>query len=1215
MGKALLEGQRFGDASDVFHRVLSSMPDDFIAHLGMSIIREDEGNLDAAIWHMERSFEVQPSNAAVQVELRRLYSLRDGLTPQKIQLTRGALARMSAKSNLYSQAISELRAALSDDPQRPDLQVVLATMYTLSGSRMEAIETCNTLLSKLPYCFEANRILAEILPETERAEKAQEYKNRLIELDPYYAHLSQVAPTVDQVTDSAVTIERFEYDGEVIDSTTTEQPEWATALGVSIDDEPDPQDETAQWMVSESDEEFPTEEISQEEEIIVESEAAPEEIPAEEDDVEQLPDWMSNEEGVVEEDVEGGETETPEWLQDVMEGSGPEETDTSQAAAAAAVIGQELSEIEQEEAEKPPDEVDTLTSESIPSEDLDEEDSTESIPTEAEAHEEVNEAELPSDGLTPPVEAIPGGVVAGAAVASASLSAAFEDDEGQEIEESVVEIPEEEPLDLDTAAPEQLDEGIAPEDDSPTEEGESEIPDWLLDLGEGMPEEKEPEFETEPGLVEELIEEEPDVIQELDEEKDGDTSVIEFAEESEVSESDSALIEDFSETGDLTTDEPIEAAEDVDLEPEALEEITPQPEIEAAELEPLAQFKSDVPPGEEEFPESLPDWLSAVSPEAETEIIEQGVAEPGGEDEIVRAEIPDWLQKMEQQHLAEMAAASITAEQLKELEIDSDFTDLSGEDVPSWLMSAMETEGIEEVSEISQVEDIDEIISAPISPDFEPEEAVIEEELIPESEQVSEEISAEILDEEISLEPVGEEAIEEKPALEMVLEEEDIVESDTQPVMVEEFVETAEIEEEIQLEETITPELSEVDEITEIEEFLAPEEFEEIIPDTEIEAELEPESIVSEELLDLPADAPLSADDEDAAMAWLESLAARQGAAEEELLSAPEERIDEPPEWVQEEALEEEQPAVVEQGGIIEEIAEAAVVGAAIAALASEDEEEEAEPAVTEEEVSPAEPTEWIPEIEQELEKIPEVEQEQAPVELEPEPETEPELEKEITPIEEQEIVETVEDEQPPEEVPDWLTALAEEEELSPEYQTTDWSPDMLVEDETELAAEPDLEAKIDLNAASLSQLEKVPGVGFIHAQNIINHRASSGPFKSLDELEDIPDLTPEVIDVLKTYLTVEMVPEVSAPISTHPDLQNAWNSINSGEIETAVDQYTQLIKKDEHLDEVIRDLQEALGKYPLDASLYQALGDAYLHANMLQEALDAYNRAEDLIK
>jgi tetratricopeptide (TPR) repeat protein len=94
MAKAYLESQRYGDASDVFQRVLSSVPDDFVSQLGMSIIREDEGNLDAAIWHMERAFEIQPANGAIQSELRRLYGRRDGIEPPKIRLTRGALARM-----------------------------------------------------------------------------------------------------------------------------------------------------------------------------------------------------------------------------------------------------------------------------------------------------------------------------------------------------------------------------------------------------------------------------------------------------------------------------------------------------------------------------------------------------------------------------------------------------------------------------------------------------------------------------------------------------------------------------------------------------------------------------------------------------------------------------------------------------------------------------------------------------------------------------------------------------------------------------------------------------------------------------------------------------------------------------------------------------------------------------------------------------------------
>jgi hypothetical protein len=40
--------------------------------------------------------------------------------------------------------------------------------------------------------------------------------------------------------------------------------------------------------------------------------------------------------------------------------------------------------------------------------------------------------------------------------------------------------------------------------------------------------------------------------------------------------------------------------------------------------------------------------------------------------------------------------------------------------------------------------------------------------------------------------------------------------------------------------------------------------------------------------------------DEDAAFAWLESLAARQGAEEDTLLTAPDDRAENPPEWVYE---------------------------------------------------------------------------------------------------------------------------------------------------------------------------------------------------------------------------------------------------------------------------------------------------------------------------
>ena len=149
LGKAYLEAKRYGDAADIFQRVLSAAPDDFVSHIGMAIVREDEGNLDAAIWHMERAFETNPANPAIQQEMKRLIGRRDGLEPHKVRLTRGALARMYSHGELYSQAVVELRSALQEDAERPDLQVLLADIYWQTDQRPEASGTsCNSLMAR-----------------------------------------------------------------------------------------------------------------------------------------------------------------------------------------------------------------------------------------------------------------------------------------------------------------------------------------------------------------------------------------------------------------------------------------------------------------------------------------------------------------------------------------------------------------------------------------------------------------------------------------------------------------------------------------------------------------------------------------------------------------------------------------------------------------------------------------------------------------------------------------------------------------------------------------------------------------------------------------------------------------------------------------------------------------------------------------------------------
>jgi tetratricopeptide (TPR) repeat protein len=235
LGKAYLEAKRYGDAADIFQRVLSAIPDDFVAHIGMAIVREDEGNLDAAIWHMERAFETNPANPAIQQELRRLIGNRDGLEPHKVRLTRGALARMYTHGELYPQAIAELLAALQEDAGRPDLQALLAMMYWRAGQHPEAAEVCNQLLEKLPYCRDANQIMGAILQTGGKTDEAVTYHKRLAALDPYAAFVETASIDPQAVDANNVRIERLEWQPSMPTPTPEPtEPDWAASLGMEL---------------------------------------------------------------------------------------------------------------------------------------------------------------------------------------------------------------------------------------------------------------------------------------------------------------------------------------------------------------------------------------------------------------------------------------------------------------------------------------------------------------------------------------------------------------------------------------------------------------------------------------------------------------------------------------------------------------------------------------------------------------------------------------------------------------------------------------------------------------------------------------------------------------------------------------------------------------------------------------------------------------------
>lgn len=176
------------DALDLFQRVLSADPNDFVAHIGMSDCYRESNAWDQAIWHLERAFEHVPNNPELQEEIKKLYQQRGGKVPRKIQLTSGALARMYAKGKLYEQAIAEIRKGIAKDPERLDLQVLLATALWESHQEMEAGRVAGAVLKRLPYSIDANRILARLWTKFGRPAEARPFVERVKDLDPFQGY-------------------------------------------------------------------------------------------------------------------------------------------------------------------------------------------------------------------------------------------------------------------------------------------------------------------------------------------------------------------------------------------------------------------------------------------------------------------------------------------------------------------------------------------------------------------------------------------------------------------------------------------------------------------------------------------------------------------------------------------------------------------------------------------------------------------------------------------------------------------------------------------------------------------------------------------------------------------------------------------------------------------------------------------------------------------
>lgn len=89
----------------------------------------------------------------------------------------------------------------------------------------------------------------------------------------------------------------------------------------------------------------------------------------------------------------------------------------------------------------------------------------------------------------------------------------------------------------------------------------------------------------------------------------------------------------------------------------------------------------------------------------------------------------------------------------------------------------------------------------------------------------------------------------------------------------------------------------------------------------------------------------------------------------------------------------------------------------------------------------------------------------------------------------------------------------------------------------------------INLNSATASELEQVPGIGPATAEKILKMRKSFGPFKSVDDLRAIKGIGPKRMEKMRKYLAVgkPAAPKKPANAASPPSPSNNSKSLPQG--------------------------------------------------------------------
>lgn len=78
------------------------------------------------------------------------------------------------------------------------------------------------------------------------------------------------------------------------------------------------------------------------------------------------------------------------------------------------------------------------------------------------------------------------------------------------------------------------------------------------------------------------------------------------------------------------------------------------------------------------------------------------------------------------------------------------------------------------------------------------------------------------------------------------------------------------------------------------------------------------------------------------------------------------------------------------------------------------------------------------------------------------------------------------------------------------------------IQPQMNISFQPGQAGKININTASVSELESLPGIGPVLAQRIVDYRAQKGGFKTIEEIKEVSGIGDKKFEAIKDLITVE---------------------------------------------------------------------------------------------